>query len=208
MSISIDSSHLAYFRQNHQIEFENLLKESEIRSILTTFKNKFDAYESSHSLQKGFDLWREHDELKPIITSKRLAKVTGQLMETEKLRFGFSQFISSKCYSDDFSFLYRKSCIKDFTCGLCICLKPSSEQENPFFPTKPGNGIIFEIDTDFYLRYPKSEGAYLFILYTHVSAIFLHQMDDPLNIFFRELGYENGDRLKETLNPSFSWMLV
>ncbi len=210
MSIAIDPHHLHYFRKNRQIEFENLVSSSEIGLINTIIKKKVENAKGALPLplKEGFDLWRTHEELKKLIAGKKFAKMSGQLMEVQKLRFGYSQFLSSNCYSDEYSYVHRKSCIQELIVGLCICLEPSPTPENPYFPSEKGHGIFFEIDPDFFLRYPKSRGEYLFIFYTHPSATYSFQPEDPLNGFFRVLGYEHGDRLKETLNPSYSWMLI
>lgn len=210
MSIAIDPLHLQYFRKNRQIEFENLLPELAIRQIDSLFEKKVAALKGQLPvpLKVGFDLWRNQEELKKIICSVKFAKMAGQLMEVEKIRYGFSQLLTSNCFCDDFTYLHRKSCIKNLFCGLCICLEPSSEPENPFFPTEKGHGIFFDIDCDFFLRFPKTKGQYLFIFYATSNSYYSYEIEDPLNLFFREMGYEHGDRLKENLHPSYSWMLL
>lgn len=208
MSIIIDAAHLQHFKKNHSIEFENILSESQIQLILAHFSVRASHYSPPYPLKVGFNHWREDVEVEKIICSYKLAKLAGQLMDRMQLRFGFSQYLSRKCYCNDFAFLNRKSCIKEFIGGLCICLEPTQEPENPYFPMQKGNAIFFEMDEEFYLRFPKTEGKYLFIFYAHPKASYTHQSQDPLNPLFRELGYEQGDRLKAPLNPSFSWMPV
>lgn len=211
MSIIIDPLHLQHFKNHHEIEFENFFSNSNIELIKSKFKKrvKDSAYQKPYPLKAGFDLWRDYTEVKKVICSIKIAKMAGQLIGKTKLRFAFSQYLDSDCFCNEFAFLKRKSCIQELICGLCICLEPSKEPENPFFSTEKGNAIFFEIEEeDFYLRFPKTDGKYLFVFFANKNSCFTHQVQDPLNSFFRELGYEQGDRLKETLNPSFSWMPV
>ena len=204
MSVALDPEQLRYFQNKGLIEFEALLSPNQIQTLKQVFSNHLKG--EKLPLKQGFDLWRKEPELKKIVTQKIWAQLAGQLIQKNKIRLGATQALTSKCYEDHLAFQNRKSCIRDFLCGLCLCIEPTDEPENPYFPTTSGNGIFFRFDEDFYLRFPKTKGAYLFIFYSTYKAAFSHQSDDPLNLAFRSLGYENGDYLKEEKNPSFTWM--
>lgn len=206
MSIGLDSEQLRYFRINGKIEFEDLISPQEREACIRAFKKRINEQGKypPYPLKLGFDLFKEDQEIKPIFTGKKYASIALQLIEKSQIRFGFSQYLSRECYDNQFAYQHRKSCIKEFICGVCLCIEPAAEPESPFFPQKAGNALFFLVDEDFYLKFPKTTGTYIFILYTTARAHFSHSQDDPLNPYFRSLGYEQGDRLKEDLNPSYT----
>lgn len=208
MSFSVAKEHVQFFNQNSQIEFEGLLNSQQILSLSKVVDTLFKP-SAQGKLTPGIDLWREHQTLKPILCSNKLATIAGQLTNNTALRYGFSQVVSSSCYSDTETFLYRKSILTKIVCGLCLCIKPSKEPASPFFPTEEGAGIYFDIDPDFYLRFPKSDGVYLFIFYTGLKARFYMQDDlTEHESYFKKLGYKNGDFLTDSRHPSFTSIVL
>lgn len=201
MSFGVLPEHIQYFNQNSKIEFEDFLKPGQLKILLATFSKNTPL---KPSLEWGFDLWRKEEEIKPIITGVSLARVAGQLKNFRELRFGYSQYLSSNCFSNKTSLLYRKSCIKKLVVGACICLKVAKEPESPFFPEKEGQVLFFDIDDDFYLKFPRTTGQYLFIFFADFKArFFMQEEGNEIEHAFRVMGYENGDFLKEKLNPSY-----
>ncbi len=203
MTILIESSQLKYFKQNGQIEFESFFSSQSAKSI----KNYFTHFSSNQPLIVGFDIWRKDPLFKKDLCSPKHPQILMQLLEIPKIRYGFSQYIGPQCQNSEVTLLSRKSCIQTLVGGVCIALKDIDESENPFCPTQEGSAIFFKMDEDFYLRYPQAKGEYLWIFFTSPKAFFLHQPEDPLYSFFRQLGYEHGDSLKETLNPLFQWKI-
>lgn len=210
MSIGIDNEQLHFFRKNRKIEFEDFLSKRDIQALEAGFKKIVDEsrLDPPYPLKLGFDIHRKVSSLKPLITRKKYAHLAAQLMEKERLRFGFSQYLSRACYDNHFAYQHSKSCIRHFQCGICLCLEASDEPENPYFPKEAGSAVFFDIDDDFYIKFPKTKGTFIFIFYANPKAFFAHSSSDPMNAHFRSLGYEHGDHLKESLNPSYSWMVL
>lgn len=207
MSFSVAKEHVQFFNQNSHIEFENLLNENQLASLLKVVHHMPATLRGK--LTPGIDLWRAHSSLKPILCSTKLATIAGQLTNNTSLRYGFSQLLTSECYSDDETFLYRRSILKKVICGLCLCLKPSKEPESPFFPTVEGAGIYFNVDPDFYLRFPQTSGIYVFIFYTDIKARFYIQESlTEHESYLKKLGYKNGDFLVDARHPAFTSIVL
>ena len=207
MPFSVDSSHIKFFNQNSKIEFENLLNLNQLKTLKEALK-KVKATQN-HSLSNGFELWRSNLNLKPILCRSSFAKIAGQLKNLRQLRYGYSQYLGPDCYSDETSFLYRKSFIKELVCGLCLCIAPSEEPESPFFPDEEGSGIFFDMDPDFLLKFPKSSGKYIYIFFADYRARFYLQDETSSHqTYFKKLGYHHGDFLRDELNPSFDQILL
>lgn len=201
MPLGVAPEHIQYFNQNSKIEFENLLNSNQLKNLIEYLDS---CSSKTSSLRLGFDIWRDVPFLKGLICSSKWAKIAGQLSNEKELRFAYSQCISATIYSDKTSLLYRKSCIKDLIIGLCLCLKPAKEPESPFFPSGEKRGLFFHIDDDFYLKFPKTSGKYLFIFYGKIdSRYYLQDEENEIEHFFKELGYTNGDFLKDELNPAY-----
>lgn len=207
MPFSVAKEHIQFFNQNLKIEFENLLNLNQLKSVLSVI--------SSHEPKKGehlnwgFDLWRRFPQLKMILCNSQLATIAGQLKNRPELRYGFSQYLSYSCFSNTESFLYRKSCIKNLICGLCLCIIPAKEAESPFFPGHPGAGLFFDIDPDFYLRFPQTTGKYLFIFYADLKARFyLQEEESEHQACFKQLGYHHGDFLNDQTNPAYKRIVL
>lgn len=200
------AEHINFFNENSKIEFENLITPDQLKILLRTIHRLLPP--DQHHLEGGFELWRKEPLLKPLICGPAFAKIVGQLKNTPQLRFGYSQFLSSECYDNDYSFFSKKSCIKDLICGLCLCLKPAIEAESPFFPQKELSGLFFNIDKEFLLKMPKTTGQYLFIFYANFKARFYKQDDNVMEENFQRLGYHNGDFLKESVNQSYQRIVV
>lgn len=207
MPLSVATEHIQFFNQNSRIEFENLLNLNQLKTLSICVRDI--AAKKSHALSLGFDLWRREPSLKPIICSSNLAKIAGQLKNLHELRYAYSQYLSSNCYDNEATFLYRKSFIKELVCGVCLCLKPSSEPESPFFSHEARSALFFDIDPDFHLRFPKTRGEYLFIFFAEYKARFyLQNEENPHQTLFRKLGYHHGEFLMDKHNPSFRQILL
>lgn len=207
MPFSVASEHIRFFSQNSKIEFENLLNLNQLKTLKQSIARLQKADE--HSLSWGFDLWRKEPALKAIFCSPSLATIAGQLKNLPKLRYGYSQYLSANCFSNETSLLYRKSCIKELSVGLCLCLEPAAEPESPFFPLHALSGLYFDIDDDFFLKFPYTTGKYIFIFYADIQARFyLQESPDPHQIELKKLGYKHGDFLAEQINPSFDRIVL
>ena len=162
-----------------------------------------------HALAWGFDLWRKDSSLKNIICSPSLAKIAGQLKNLHELRYAYSQYLSPKCFSNQATFLYRKSFVKELVCGICLCIKPAEEPENPFFPKEAQSALFFDIDPDFLLRFPRTTGEYLFIFFADYKARFyIQEEESEQQTLFKRLGYHHGEFLRDEHNPSFRRILL
>lgn len=207
MPFSVAKEHIQFFNHHLKIEFENLLNLNQLKTVLSAIL--FPEPKHAESLKWGFDLWRRYSNLKSILCNSKFATIAGQLKNRPELRFGFSQYLSSACFSDTDSFLYRKSCIKNLICGLCLCIMPSKELESPFFPTNPGAGLFFDIDSDFYLKFPQTTGKYFFIFYADPKARFyLQEEESEHQACFKQLGYQHGDFLNDETNPLFKRIVL
>ena len=206
MSFSVAKEHVQFFNQNAQIEFEDLLTKNQQQTLLEVITRLPTA---EGTLTPGTDLWRSHHALKAILCSTKLATIAGQLTNNTALRYGFSQLLTSSCYSNKDTFLYRKSILKKIVCGLCLCLKSAEEPESPFFPAEVGAGVYFDMDPDFYLRFPKTKGIYLFIFYTDLKARFYLQEElTEHEVYLKKLGYKNGDFLNDSRHPAFTSIVL
>ena len=201
MHFSVSSEHTQHFNHHSEIEFENLFNSSQLKILLTTLSLM---KPTPPNLKWGLYAWRKEASLKPFMTSASFGKIAGQLKNCSDIRFAYSQYLGPDCYSDKTTLLYRKSCIKELLIGLCICLESNETIESPFFPKKAGDGLFFNIDDDFYLRFPSVKGKYLFIFYCDIKArFFIQEESNEVQQAFRTLGYSNGDFLNNKLNPSY-----
>ncbi len=203
MPFCVASEDLQFFQRYSKIEFDDIFNSHQIQTLNHGIEQKKPP--AAPCLQWGFDLWRENETLKPIICARNLAQVAGQLKNLTQLRFGFSQFLGPRCYDNDTSLLYRKSFIKELLIGVCICLKPAKEAESPFFPTTAGHALFFDVDPDFFLKFPLTSGNFLFIFYADFKARFCRQEEQtPLYQGFQKLNYQHGDFLNDENNPPFA----
>ncbi|MCH9632084.1 MAG: hypothetical protein S4CHLAM6_04080 [Chlamydiae bacterium] len=207
MPFSVENEHIKFFNQHSAVEFVNLLNLNQHKILSSTIgMNK---NEKDHSLIWGFDLWRTNSQLKPILCSTAFAKIAGQLKNMPKLRYAYSQYLGPDCFSKDATFLSRKSFIKELVCGLCLCIKPATDPENPLFPLEERAGVFFDIDSDFLLRFSKTSGQYLFIFFAEYKARFyIQEKETPHQTVFKKLGYHHGEFLRDELNPSFDRILL
>lgn len=209
MAKALDNQHLHYFSQNDQIEFEDFFRPE----LYTSFNNSLRPIEDKNppfnsKLLNGFDLWRRFNSLKNLTCHLSTAQVLGELLNLKELIYGFSFILSDQFYDNDYALLAKKCVIQNLVGGVCICLKEATKKENPYFPTKENSAVFFKIDEEFFLRFFKTDGEYLFIFFTDKWGAFSHQADDLLSRHFRKLGYESVARLKRSLNPFYSLMIV
>lgn len=170
------------------------------------------------------DLWRSSDSVKKISLSTQFAEIASDLIEFRPLRFGFDQLYSTvqKPTKDREGFnpykelaltprtLKETTCLQGVLCGLMICLSAKSEVENldeeeksTIFSKEPGNAVFFtpEMVVDFNELFTDETYRYLMIVYTHPTAIYFLEDNDPQTHAFKGLGYVFGDRLSDKLNP-------
>jgi len=187
--------------------------------------------EAEEIFSVGRDLWRDSQPLKKIVLSRTLAEVASELIEHKPLRFGYDLLLPSPAKSilynhGSLSALLSKaptldeiSCIQGVRCGLILCIKAGqqpvknesqNESQNeseseikPFFPSQVGNGVFFRPD----IPIPFTELAdhpgslYLLLVYTENKAVYRMQTNDPHVNDFKQLGYNFGDKLSDSLNP-------
>lgn len=207
MPFSVSTEHIQFFNQNSKIEFENLLNLDQLKILNQTFSSM--RFPTGHALISGFETWRDHPKIKNIVCRAAFAKLAAQLKNLNQIRYGFSQYLGPKCYSDEDSFLFRKSFIKELVCGVCFCLKEEKEPQSPFFPEKAQSAIFFDIDEDFFLKFPKTSGEYLFIFYAdHKARFYIQEQYQEFEAYYKKLGYQHGDFLRDSMHQSYEHILL
>jgi hypothetical protein len=216
MKYAVDVEHREYFQNNKLIEFDNLLSEEQVVEIqkainetllkrlgvsLAQFKNE----SSKNIFMAGHDLWRSSDEIKKLITQRKLAEYAAELTFQKHLRLGYDQLIFEKFFEDLMHpNLQEISSIQGVVCGLMICLS-SSDTEQPstsVFSSKSGNGIYFssEFPIDF-AALGNMKNQYLLIAYTSFTSVYVAQRLDPNANYLKKLGYNLGDKLRVKHHP-------
>lgn len=230
MNFAVDGKHRDFYRKQRWIEFEDLLSSNqldllnqEINKILSARLNTpltyLSAFPTEKLFENGRDVWRGIQSLKKIILSKGLAEAASELIEYKPLRIGYDQFFpvtgQSLAENSSYAVLLTKtltleeiSCIQGVMCGLMLCIKSSEQSNNENEPSTifskiAGNGVVFAPDWPIPFHELKShpDSRYLLIVYTTSKAVYRLQENDPHVYFFKQLGYNFGDKLSDTLNP-------
>ncbi len=231
MKFAIEGTQRHYFRQHHALEVQNLLKESQLKELNLQLDKTMEIRLKTGPVKttplpneifsSSRDLSRSNAYLKKIILNTQFAEIASDLVEYRPLRFGFDQLyttitpsLQEKPDLNPYKNLMLQprslkeiTCIQGILCGLMICLSGNQEiieeQTASIFSKTPGNAVFFSPEAvfDFNDLVSSETHRYLMIVYTHPTAIYYFEENDPETHHFKSLGYVFGDRLGDKNNP-------
>jgi hypothetical protein len=227
MHFSIIREHREFFRNHHWIECDDVVSSTELKKLSIEIPLILDTRKQERLLQSkekdvsdftlGHDLWRASAPVKKTLLSRRMAGIASELTEKHPLRFGYDTLLPSiskpligEAYTSFLKTtptLEEMSCIQGVICGAIICLSCSETQnddvETPLFSSKPGNVVFVSPKWPLPLHdlYERPGCSYLLVVYAQSQAVYLANHSDPHVHSFRQLGYDFGDRLKDSLHP-------
>lgn len=218
---SLSKEQLRYFRDNLQIEFEEVFKEDQITHAIESLqqiKRKFIALDLENPSKQPALLKKmltslplEMEPLRKLILSKPIAGLCRQLLDVPSLRFGATTLIVKEA-SDLFQnypvACFAKDCsIRPILCGWIVCLeKPNPEKRGSAIwsmtPEEVGMISVFQGDLTIDLsQIVKTEGSYLLCLYTAKDGMATKGDLDLWEPWLKDLGYVFGDPLRSVTHP-------
>jgi len=232
MHFAVVSQHLDFFYRHHYIEFEDLLNETEVKtlseSLLETLGNrlhstpeKFAKTDAKTLYLSGHDLWRDNKTVQKFVLRPQFAEIAASLTKKRPLRIAFDQFFSASDLSDPLFKkplpLHQMSCIRGLVCGCILLLSPSitpASQETLVIeedltalipiPKKAGSAIFFSPDIPLSFDYLSNtpDMLQLLIVYGEEKSLYTYQETDLHTHGLKKFGYVFGDRLKNTTHPT------
>ena len=187
MKISVDSKQREVYLEDGALLLEDILSSKDQEIILYTADGLNDPL--------GRDLWRKNETMKKMAGSRPIVNVVSQLFGQKLIRLGFDQYLPKieGIYSD---WIQGESSLRDISSyrgEVCAVLISLTGQGNALF-IKPEWKLELAKWVDVTLPH------YL-VLYTTLKAQYVLNKRDPASAFMGRLGYVNGDRLNEELNP-------
>jgi hypothetical protein len=220
MRFAITADHRDFFTKNHYIEFEEILPFDQVSSLKKNAEEtiaqrlripleKLNKKTAPEVYYAGYDLWRDHEEIKKITQKQAFASLASELMQAIPLRYAFDQYFATyQCsiaspYDVPYS-LQDVSCITPLAGGLLLPLEdlPSPPTFFPM-PLKAGNGLF--ISSTFALPWPHLFSTcglcFFLIAYAMEKAFFRADSHDPHAATLKKLGYVFNDQLKDSIHP-------
>ena len=202
MKYQITADQKSFFEKNQYIEFEDLVKETQLATL-------------QKCKERGRDIARKNPEVQKIVQSALFAKIVKELFLQKVIRFGYDELYELPLIKDSSAkgemteTLFEKSSILPLVGAVMICIQNESEGFDPSFPhapfaQKPGNVIFFSptLVWDFEPLYQCTKQKYLLITYASPRALYIYQEKDPYTHTLKAQGYVFGDRLKEKYHPT------
>lgn len=231
MKFAIAAEHRDFFLKQHAIEFEGLLKESQL-NLLDTEINAALAERLGITLEAvqnispgkqfmaGRDLWRDNAEIKKIVLQKQFAEIAADLVEQKPIRLGYDQLfpeLPGRIYKSAISDAYHQllntpstlakiSSIQGVLCGLILCIKGDNSgaaEPGSVFTRIPGNGVFFQADAplDFNYMVQHPQHRYLLIAYVRNSSLYVRNDADPHTHALKQFDYAFGEKLSVKWHP-------
>lgn len=227
MKFAIEGDQKQFFNKHHLLEVQGILTDNQLNELNVQIDEALQArLKEKNALPKkiysnGRDFWRFNDTLKKLILNSQFAEIASELVSFRPLRFGFDQLYFTVPPSfkerEDFNpykplmlqlrSLKEMTCIQGLLCGLMICLsgedKENSSNVASIFSKQKGHAVFFNPEAVFDLNQLISNETYryLMLVYTHPTAIYYLEENDPQTHLFKNFGYVFGDRLSDKLNP-------
>ncbi len=197
MRTTLSSSHIAYYKEHSQVEFEVLLEQVFADQAARLIKEKYLAFLDGH------DLFRKNDFFHKITHKKALASIGAELTRKRPVRLLFDQVISS---SHDLSMPFyqpvkmRKiASYQGTNFGLLLRLTDGEMGK----PEKKGSGIYIapykEVDFSELLEEP--DQIYYLVVYGEIDTRYIYNENDPFTNQFKKDGYGFGDLLQNQIHP-------
>ena len=185
MHFAIAPEHLNFFQRHHYIEFENLLTQEEVETLLHALNT---------ALPHQYDTWRGNPIIQKFVLRKQFAEIASNLTKISPLRIAFDRIlISDKNFFENP--LQEMSCIRGLVCGCILNLALPNMGSALFF--KPHSPPPLDDLTLTTLPPPQ-----LMIVYSKDKSLYTYQKNDPHTHTLKKLGYVFGDRLKDTTHPT------
>lgn len=218
MKYTVFEKQWEYFRNEHFIEFENILSKEELARLIGEIESvlcerlkveKPLVYRQHPAklFEVGRDMWRANSAVKKIAVLRRFAEIAVQLIDVKPLRLGYDQLLvksqlqspalpgGNPCpgFLQTAASLKEISCIQGIACGWLLCLSGETS----------GNAVFFHSEA--FLDFPRladlEHHAHYLVVYTRVKSVYILNRRDPNVRSLMKLGYNFGDRLIEEKNP-------
>lgn len=187
MKISVDPKQREVYLESGALLLEEILTSDVQEAILAEADQMKDVL--------GRDLWRKNATMKKMAGSRPVVSVVSQLLGERLIRLGFDQYLP-KIEGEYAEWIKGTVSLRDISSyrgEICAALIPLTGQGNALF-VKPEwkleLGEWVNLDAPHYL-----------VLYTTLKAQYVLNKKDPASVEMSKLGYNNGDRLKEEINP-------
>lgn len=228
MKFAIEGNQKFFFDNEGWIEFVGLLsqdqcemtKEAVDRCLgrrLGRSANDLSDLSLSRLYCQGRDIWREEVQVKKAVCHSAIAEVAAELLEVRPLRLAFTQLLAAPvdpslegalgsvavpCLEGE-CHLGRVGPVQGVCGALLLCLDPSQSELPKPFPGEAGAGTFLSVKqtVDFSPLQSAKGGAYLLVVYSQKSSVYVERSADPLTYCFKEQGYGYGDRLKDSTHP-------
>lgn len=187
MKISVDQRQIEVYVDSGVLLLEEILNSQQQEIFL------MEAEKMNDSL--GRDLWRVNESLKTMVRCRPIVNVVSQLLNEKLIRLCYDQYLPKirseyREWTDGTASLRSLSSYRGKSCAVLI---PLSEQGNALFVNPDWKLELNEwIDVEI---------PHYLIYYTTLGAHFILNKQDPGSSRMNRLGYLNGDRLKEEINP-------
>ncbi len=187
MKISVDQKQKQAYLDNGILLLEEILSPKEQEAFLQEAEKMGDPL--------GRDLWRKNEKLKIMAGCRPIVNVVAQLLDEKLIRLCYDQYLPE--IRDDYEKWIKGAAalreLSSYRGKSCAVLIPLAEQGNALFANPDWKLELSEwIDQKI---------PHYLIYYSTFKAHFILNKNDPGKRRTSQLGYLNGDRLKEEINP-------
>lgn len=219
MKFAIDYQQRDFFHKNRFLSLEGLLKDTQVQALNAgidlALEKKLGGpirkFNSDAIYKAGYDLWRENEDVRRVVTSVKFAELVYDLLQTKPIRLGNDQLFPSVHQSSikqnhfidqlQTNCLEATNCIQGLLCGLIICL--SDGPTSTIFPGKAGDAVLIHpsLHIDFTELRQHEGQRFLMITYGQSLCQYLLNEKDLQTHVMKNYGYVFGDKLKDNLHP-------
>jgi hypothetical protein len=192
MQTHLTAQQIRHFAQFGWIEFEEFLPKESCTTFSESIKKTLNRrvkkrWPTAEELYKaGRDVWRDDASLKKTLCSKNFSSSVSSLSNKTPLLLACDQWIPEGTTLSPLNMEEHLS-FQGLICGALLSLDGDKAGHIRF--CHPDRLPLFE------------NGAQLVIAYGNLQTVYIHNPKDPCNSYFKELGYNFGDRLNTTLHP-------
>lgn len=187
MKISVDSKQREVYLAEGALLLEDLLTSDQQEAI-------FAEIEKADS-DSGRDLWRKNEKLRRLPALRNVVNVIAQLLDEKLIRLGFDQYLSGidGVWADWIRGTLSLRDLGPYRGEICSVLLPLTGGGNALF-VRPE----WKLELSDWVDVAK---PHYLILFTTLKAQYVLNKKDPAAAEMSRLGYINGDRLREEINP-------
>ncbi len=187
MKISVDPKQREVYLEEGALLLEEMLTSDQQEALLS-------AVESIESAT-GRDLWRKNGKLMKMAPLRPVVHVASQLLGDKLVRLGYDQYLP-KLEGAYAAWIEGTASLRDlgpYWGEICAVLLPLT-----------GKGDALYVRPEWKLKLSDWVDAgkpHYLILYSTLKAQYILNKKDPAAAEMGRLGYNNGDRLREEVNP-------